>query len=641
MNQGALNAVPIVKRDLQKRLKEATGLLKSVSWSVTPDVNKDDINYHQKRMQKEEVVISILDIIHAVDANDDLLSDNQLHLLRAIRGGMQIAFHVAKDYSKRAGIPKKLPAGTTEAYKTEIHEKEQTAATIALFVMARYIIWDVQSLVSDNAFLKNVNVQLDEIELSRIVPALRCMTFFLGKNIASESYNDDARLVATIYKFAELLQQEILNRSSSLKHVLPFSAVTYQLEESDFAISGFSLIDIANTQSIEFNRMDFSDIVGNRDAKHFMMRDAKRRACYDVKAKKNPFFELGGITSVFMGYGVPGTGKSMAIAAYATMLSDLCDAIGIPFLFHPLPDNIIDSFQGNSARNMINWMQPMQDPSRIVWAPVDDAESILENRLSQGVSEGVKAVIGVFLRYTEGAYAINRGNSAIGVFTNLPEKIDPAIISRIQARFDINGARTVNDFLDQDHLWWSKLEKSESGFVNMTNPKNYTWYEDQGALKSMGDVSADLTMPQEVNIKELYDKTLSVYDLNSHEFVASYYASVQQRYELFSSRDVRNIQSAINLRIMDFDIPDEWFGGSQNIFASKDYQERMNMILELRQANMKGLTFNEIRIQEINRYLDNMAKIADADFHRRVAAGVEQQRENRAIMNQVKEELES
>ena len=32
----------------------------------------------------------------------------------------------------------------------------------------------------------------------------------------------------------------------------------------------------------------------------------------------------------------------------------------------------------------------------------------------QGVSAGVKEVIGVFLRYTEGAYAVNYGNSSIG-----------------------------------------------------------------------------------------------------------------------------------------------------------------------------------------------------------------------------------
>ena len=39
---------------------------------------------------------------------------------------------------------------------------------------------------------------------------------------------------------------------------------------------------------------------------------------------------------------------------------------------------------------------------------------ICKNELHKGVSAGVKEVIGVFLRYTEGAYAVNYGNSSIG-----------------------------------------------------------------------------------------------------------------------------------------------------------------------------------------------------------------------------------
>lgn len=635
MNQDSLSAIPITKADLQKALEKVAGLIKSVSWSIAPVVDDNDPSYYQKKLEKKEVSVSISELIHAIDPSDDLLSDEQLHLLRAIRCASQVAYHVSKDYMKRAGVPDKMPRGATQAQKTELNEKEQTASAIALFTMTRYILWDIQSLITDNAFLKNVNVQIDEVELSRVIPSLRCATFFFGRAIESESHNDDARLIATVYRYVELLQQEILNRCGALKYVEYFSDVTYQLEESDFAISGFALVDLAGALSVEFNRLNFNQIVGNRDAKHFMRMDAMRRACYDLQEQKNPFLELGGITPVFMGYGIPGTGKSMAIAAYATLLSDLCAIAGIPFLFHPLPDNLIDSFQGNSAKNMINWMKPIQDPSRIVWAPIDDAESILENRLNQGVSEGVKAVIGVFLRYTEGAYAINRGNSAIGVFTNLPEKIDSAIISRIQARFDINGARTVNDFLDQDHLWWSKLEESESGFVDMLSPDGYEWYTDQGALKSLGYVSAHLDVPQEGGVKELYDKVLKEHPLNSHEFVATYYTYVQQRYPLFSSRDVRNIQFAVNLRIMDFDIPEEWFGDNHDVFLGKNYQGKMDMILELRRANMKGLTFSEIRMQEINRYLDNMAKIADADFKRRVDEGVKQQRLSKAILAQV------
>ena len=41
-------------------------------------------------------------------------------------------------------------------------------------------------------------------------------------------------------------------------------------------------------------------------------------------------------------------------------------------------------------------------------------------------------------------------------------------------------------------------------------------------------------------------------------------------------------------------------------------------------GNMKGLDFSEIRRQEVVRYLDNVATIADTDFKRKVDARVNQ-----------------
>jgi hypothetical protein len=48
------------------------------------------------------------------------------------------------------------------------------------------------------------------------------------------------------------------------------------------------------------------------------------------------------------------------------------------------------------------------------------------------------------------------------------------------------------------------------------------------------------------------------------------------------------------------------------------------MLQELMRANMKGLDFAEIRRQEVVRYLDNVATIADTDFKRKVDARINQ-----------------
>jgi len=288
-----------------------------------------------------------------------------------------------------------------------------------------------------------------------------------------------------------------------------------------------------------------------------------------------------------------------------------------------MPDTLISTFQGGSAEKMVEWMKPMQDSSKLIFAPIDDAENNLQERTAQGVSAGVKEVIGVFLRYTEGAYAVNYGNSSIGLFTNLPEMLDKAVISRVQGRFKIDGARTEHDFLDQDHLWWRKLQHTMPDFVNMNNPEAYTYLSDQGLAKNMGDILKAVEKPSEERVMETFEKVEKMHRFEDHMFYASLYTEIQKIFPFFSSRDVRNIQSAISLRLTDFDLEQDWFDNPE-IYFKKDYDTKFGMLQELMRANMKGLDFSDIRKQEVIRYLDNVATIADTDFKRKVDARVNQ-----------------
>jgi hypothetical protein len=638
MPSNALNSVCVTEKDLRKHLGNAQALLQEVTMRV-PVVQASRGTFISSGSTVAEKM-GILQMIKDIDPEDAIGSHVRWRVIRALCRGIQMAYYMSREYRKRSGVENFDTArGATTDQNTVFNEKMQTAAAIAQFSFARYVLWDLRTLIEKNSLAGNITVTANEINLTQPTKALECLLFYLGKNIHQFVERSDDRLLVIVEEYIESLQQEILNRKEALKYTEFFVDVTYQLEETEFSIAGFALVDLINARSVEFNRVDFGQIAGNRDAKRFLYMDAKRRLCYDLTAQKNPFLELGGLTPVFMGCGIPGTGKSMFIAAYATMLSDMCASIGLPFLFHPLPDNIVDPYQGNSARNMLNWIKVLQDPKRIIWAPIDDAENILENRLHQGVSEGVKAAIGIFLRYTEGAYAISRGNGAIGVFTNLPENLDPAVLSRIQARFMIDGARKIGDFLYQDFLWWEKIAKSDPEFVQMTTPHGYQWGEDQGVASSMGEISDGLMIPQEVRIRDIFDRVLTKASPDSHQFFAELYMAVQAEYKYFSSRDVRNIQSAVNLRIMDFDLPDEWFTGERSVFVEKVYEEKLQMILELRKANMKGLSFADIRLQEANRYLDNMARIADAEFQRNVEAGVRQMRERLAVEKAVQEKI--
>lgn len=633
MNQNS--TFPIKQNELDMLRDEATSYLKSVQWeqgqrakSKDKDSKDDSILLYLSRANNGTNTADITSVSKTIlDLKKRLLPDSIAipvllnQTLYAVQEGITLGIWIKDSYYDASGLSglNERKANLDASGKREFESKMQTATAFMLFSVAYNILHNLKSVASDDlSVMKNKFAGIPEVSLMSPLKGISCALFYYDKYLAHPDIVKSDKDVAdfTVVYF-EALIAEIQIRKSSLEYTETITDRTYKLEKSDFSISGWNNVFAGAAKSVEFNKIQFEQIVGNRDAKHFARRLTERMLSYDFTAKKNPFQELGGFMPVFMGYGIPGTGKSMLIAAIATRLKEHCDALDIPFLFHPMPDTLISTFQGGSAEKMVEWMKPLQDPAKLIFAPIDDAENNLQERTAQGVSAGVKEVIGVFLRYTEGAYAVNYGNSSIGLFTNLPEMLDKAVISRVQGRFKIDGARSEHDFLDQDYLWWRKLESTMPEFINMQNPDNYTYLQHQGLAKHMGEILNSVDKPTEERVLKVYEKVENQHKTNHQLFYAQLYKDMQKVFPFFSSRDVRNIQSAISLRLTDFDLEPTWFENPE-IYFKKDYETKFNMLQELMKANMKGLDFSEIRRQEVVRYLDNVATIADTDFKRKV-----------------------
>ena len=631
---------PIKQNELDMLRDEASGYLKSIQWEQSQRAKnkdkeaKDDsiLLYLSRANSGSNVEItSVSKTILALKKR--LLPDSiaiPVYLnqtLYAVQEGLTLGIWTKDSYYDSSGLSalNQRKSALDSSGKREYESKLHTATAFQIFAVAYKILHDLKPHASDDlSVMKQKFAGIPEVSFMSPLKGIACTLFYYDKYLGHpEIVKSDKDVIDFTVVYFEALIDEIQLRKSSLEYTETIEDRSYKLENSEFAISGWNNVFSGTAKSIEFNKIQFEQIVGNKDAKHFARRLTERMLSYDFTAKKNPFQELGGFMPVFMGYGIPGTGKSMLIAAIATRLKEHSDNLDIPFLFHPMPDTLISTFQGGSAEKMVEWMKPMQDPTKLIFAPIDDAENNLQERTAQGVSAGVKEVIGVFLRYTEGAYAVNYGNSSIGLFTNLPEMLDKAVISRVQGRFKIDGARTEHDFLDQDYIWWKKFEKTMPDFVNMQNPSNYEFLKDQGLAKSMGDILSSVEKPSEERVLEAYDKAEKNHRSNEHLFFAILYKEIQKIFPFFSSRDVRNIQSAISLRLTDFDLEQDWFENPETYFK-KDYQTKFNMLQELMKGNMKGLNFSEIRRQEVVRYLDNVATIADTDFKRKVDARVNQ-----------------
>ena len=625
---------PIKLTELQALRNEATSYLKGVQWEQGGKAKR------RNKDQKDDSILLYLSKANGTAAREvtsvsktilslkkRLLPDSvaiplQLNqALFALQEGITMGIWLKDSYYDASGLSalNERKSVLDNAQRREYDSKLHTATAFMLHGTAYRILHDLKPVASDDlSVMKNKFAGIPELSFMSPLKGISCLLFYYDKYLNHpEIITADKDVVDFTVVFFEAIIDEIQLRVGSLEYTETITDRSYKLENSEFAVSGWENVFEGTAKSVEFNKIQFEEIVGNRDAKHFARRLTERMLSYDFTTKKNPFLELGGFMPVFMGYGIPGTGKSMLIAAIATRLKEHCDHLEIPFLFHPMPDTLISTFQGGSAEKMVQWMKPLQDPGKLIFAPIDDAENNLQERTAQGVSAGVKEVIGVFLRYTEGAYAINYGNSSIGLFTNLPEMLDKAVISRVQGRFKIDGARTIPDFIDQDYLWWRKFDTTMPDFVNMENPEKYKFLSEQGLAKNLGEILNTTEKPTEERVLEIYEKTEAKHQTTEHLFFAELFKNIQKEFPFFSSRDIRNIQSAVSLRLTDFDLPHEWFDDAE-LYFKKDYETKLSMLKELMKANMKGLNFSDIRKQETVRYLDNVATIADTDFKRKV-----------------------
>jgi len=631
---------PIKQNELDMLRDEATSYLKSIQWEQGQRAkNKDNdgkdesiLLYLSRANNGSNVAVTsvsktILALKKRLLPESVALPVHLNHALFAVQESLTLGIWVKDSFYDASGLSalSENKSALDNSGKREYESKMHTATAYMLFATAYKVLHDLKPQASDDlSVMKQKFAGIPEVSLMTPLKGVSCQLFYYDKYLGHpDIIKSDKDVIDFTVVYFEALIDEIQLRKSSLEYTETIVDRTYKLENSEFAVSGWDNVFQGTAKSIEFNKIQFEQIVGNKDAKHFGRRLTERMLSYDFEAKKNPFQELGGFMPVFMGYGIPGTGKSMLIAAIATRLKEHSDHLDIPFLFHPMPDTLISTFQGGSAEKMVEWMKPMQDSTKLIFAPIDDAENNLQERTAQGVSAGVKEVIGVFLRYTEGAYAVNYGNSSIGLFTNLPEMLDKAVISRVQGRFKIDGARTEHDFLDQDYIWWRKLKSTMPDFVNMDDPEVYQYLSDQGLAKSMGDILNSVEKPSEERVHDTFDKVEKLHETDDHMFYAALYKEIQKIFPFFSSRDVRNIQSSISLRLTDFDLEKDWFENPEKYFK-KDYETKFNMLQELMKGNMKGLNFSDIRRQEVIRYLDNVATIADTDFKRKVDSRVNQ-----------------
>lgn len=638
--------IPITKADLNQHLTLANTLLKSVTYQPKRDVaalraeraqgqeKPSGLVFSREFVPGEAKPLSILALVRQINKGDELLEENLNATLNTVRTGIQIGLHVANLFGKYSGLEalrgrQSRNELTGPAEQADWKNKMEAQAAITLFVSSFYITWKLSSQSADE--LPTVHVDFaglpEPLALRGQVQALNGALYHWG------SYLSAAQTGLEVLKYTQLFFKATLDDLKTQAQAFEpnagvFIDKSYRLEGTTFSVNGFHADVHGAGASVEFRRVDINDIVGNKDAKHHAYRIAQYLIAYDAKRKMNPLVELGAFPWIYLLKGKPGTGKTMIIGATLTLVDDYCRALGIPFRAHPFPNTIVSTFQGGSAENMQNWMNVLKNPNEIIIAPIDDAETAFESRTRQGISSGVREVINTFLVNTEGATAVIRGNAIMLIATNIPDQLDLAVMSRIQGRASVDGAISTEDWMDQIRLWTGKIDGWNKDLVDLSWPQRYEFLAAQGLMletKSQGSVRLDFT---DKRLEQIHDRLEKAgLRTNNFEYFGTLYGEVAKVFPQFSSRDERNIRTAVMTRFFDFDFPSQWLERKE-LFVEKSYDEKRTMILDLARQNLGKLKFSDVMFEEAVRYLNATVSILDGGINRRIDERAEEIRIN-------------
>lgn len=627
----SISVVPITARDLEAHLEVATGQVFQVqlrppraaggeaaaapaaaalggrSFTFRPLLALDGGGAAGSTAPRK---FSLIEAIRDVESRDTLFSDTEHHVLGVVRRSLQLYLCMFDRFQQASGLDRLQATNgagkLAREQEAELARKLESACAVSLFSAACFLLRKLARHRSDE-------VEALEVEVAAPLPLALdsrkgASEFFLWYLVDSiqRGARDDVGLVKVVLEAARHVCERIRGMQGSLQGLEVFLRHHYRVEGDDITLAGFETAVAPALTVVEVQAKRPEEVVGNHIAKFEAQRLAQRLVCYDMARQRNPFVDLGGFSFTVIGDGSPGTGKTTLIQMTVTQLAEYCQQLGLPFRYLNFSVDEISDYQGRSGQNAKRFCRTLLDPRAIGFGTIDDVDQVCGNRNDRNASAGQLEVTAVFMSEFAGPATVVRGNTTFGLFSNYPEKVDDALRQRTQARFLVDGPQTLEDFTDLMVLQLGEV-------IQMENGLGYTPFASQQIREVIRAKYAEHDRPASPELARIFETCAKGGAVSTWIEFGRYLKALQENDPRFTGRAVKNIADAVRFRMMDFDLPPEWFERKE-LFFGQAYETKVAMLRELR-----GEVTPRIILQEVNRYADSEARYANADEERQLA----------------------
>jgi hypothetical protein len=153
-----------------------------------------------------------------------------------------------------------------------------------------------------------------------------------------------------------------------------------------------------------------------------------------------------------------------------------------------------------------------------------------------------------------------------------------------------------------------------SPIVQLQFPGDYAFLSDQG-LMSQEERERKVEMFagfKDKGLQRIWEEVeRKKLPRDSYDLYGTFFALLHNRFEQFTSRDVRNVITVAKSRLFGFDFPEEWLT-NRDVFVAQNFETKSAMIIEMARAQQNGLTFEEVLFQETVSYVESTIAMLDS-----------------------------